>query len=354
MKRTGAGTGFESCVAVRGGSSGATTPAGGPGPKLPAPMPMALRFALRGPALAAGLGLLVAGGPGSQEPRSPPPPHPLGRIPILEYHLVGERDSRWGRSREGFRRDLELLYARGYRPITVAQLVDGAIDLEPGLSPVVITFDDASPGQFRYVARDGGLRVDPTSALGIWLEFGRTHPGWGNRATFCLLPAASAGHAFFGDRGIEGQETAWRFPKLRFLAEQGFELCAHTLWHANLARLSDAGVQEQIARSVLAIDSAVPGYRVRTFALPLGIWPANRALAREGSWRDPKTGRTVRYRFDAILEVAGGPAPSPYAPEFDPLRLPRIQVIGDNLQHELDRLDRDRRRFVSAGPRARR
>jgi hypothetical protein len=282
-------------------------------------------------------------------PAAGPAPGRLGRVPILEYHLVADRDSRWGRSREGFRRDLQLLYDRGYRPVTVAQLVDGTIDLAPGLSPVVFTFDDASPSQFRYLEKDGRLEVDPTSAVGIWLDFAQAHPDWGTRATFCLLPAAAAGHAFFGERGIEGQKTAWRFAKLRFLAERGFELCAHTLWHANLAKQSDAGVQEQIARSVMAIDSAVPGYRVRTFALPLGIWPKNRDLARAGSWRDPRTGKTVSYRFDAILEVAGGPTPRPRTPGFDPLRLPRIQIIGDNLAHELDRLDRDRRHTAGAG-----
>ena len=30
-------------------------------------------------------------------------PNEHGRIPILEYHLVGDKDSRWGRSRERFR-----------------------------------------------------------------------------------------------------------------------------------------------------------------------------------------------------------------------------------------------------------
>jgi peptidoglycan/xylan/chitin deacetylase (PgdA/CDA1 family) len=290
-----------------------------------------------GAAVAAGLaGRLLA--------QSPPVPavKTAGRIPILEYHLIGDADSRWSRSRDGFRRDLQLLYERGYRPITVAQLVDGSFALAPGQSPVVFTFDDASPGQFRYVERNGKLEIDPSSAVGIWLEFARTHPDWAPRATFCLLPAASHGHAFFGERGIQGQATAWRFPKLRDLAARGFELCVHTLWHANLGTLTDAGVQEQIARSVLAVDSAVPGYRVRTFALPLGIWPKNRALARAGNWRDPKTGRVVSYAFDAVLQVSGGPAPSREAPGFDPGRLPRLQVIGDNLAKELDRIEKTR------------
>lgn len=280
---------------------------------------------------------------------APRAPNELGRIPILEYHLITDRESRWSVSREHFRRDLEMLYARGYRPVTVADLVDKKLDLPAGLSPVVITFDDASPSQFRYVEHGDSLVIDSTSALGIWLDFHRTHPDWGNKAVFCVLPGAAAGHAFFGDKDIEGQKTQWRMRKLRFLASQGFELCDHTLWHANLGKYSDDVVQEQIARGQLAIDSAVAGYRVRTFALPLGVWPKNRALAQAGAWRDPKTGRDVRYAFDAILEVAGGPARSPYDPTFDALRLPRVEVFADALERTLDQLDRGDMRYVSDG-----
>lgn len=278
-------------------------------------------------------------------------PNEMGRIMILEYHLIGETEARWERHHQRFRQDLELLYARGYRPITVAELVDGAIDLPRGLSPVVFTFDDASPSQFRYIERpDGSLEIDPTSALGIWLDFARGRPDWRNKATFCMLSGAEAGRSFFGNKGIEGQKTEWRFPKVRFLHEQGFELCNHTLWHANLGRYDDAFVQEQIARGVLAIDSVVAGYRVRSFALPLGVWPKNRELAYRGAWTDPRGGRVTRYDFDAVLEVAGGPARSPRDPAFNPRSLPRVQVYGNELERTLDQLDRSGTRYVSAGP----
>ncbi len=272
----------------------------------------------------------------ARDPARPP------RVPILEYHLITDHESRWSVEREHFRRTLQLLYDRGYRPVTVSQLIDRAIELPPGQRPVVFTFDDASPSQFRYIDQGGQLSIDSTSAIGVWLAFHATHPDWANRATFCVLPAASAGHAFFGDHGVEGQATAWRFRKLQFLVAQGFELCDHTLWHANLGKYSDAVVQEQIARGQLAIDSAVPGYHVRTFALPLGIWPKNRALAHDGSWRDPATGRDVRYHFDAVLEVAGGPARNPADPAFDPLHLPRVEVYGDAVEKMVETLDHTR------------
>jgi hypothetical protein len=276
-------------------------------------------------------------------------PNELGRIPILEYHLIGDKEGRWERSREGLREDLESLYRRGYRPVTVAQILDRKLDLPRGMSPVVIVFDDASPGQFSYIERNGALEIDPQSAVGILLDFSRRHRDWANAAVFCLLSGGSQGRSFFGDTGVAGQKSEWRFPKVRFLARTGFELCAHTLWHANLSTLSDSMVQEQIARGVLAIDSAVPGYNARTFALPLGVWPKNRALAKSGSWRAPRGRRTIHYDFDAILRVAGGPARSPYDPEFDPLFIPRVQVFGNELEKRLDQLERSGTRYISDG-----
>ena len=279
-------------------------------------------------------------------------PNELGRIPVLEYHLIGDKNALYERTRDGFRRDLELLYARGYRPVNMTDVLDRKLDLPKGMSPVVLVFDDASPSQFRYVETNGQLEIDPTSAVGILESFRKAHPDWAPRGVFCMLSGAAAGRSLFGDKGIEGQKSAWRFRKVQWLDEQGYELCNHTLWHANLARYSDEVVQEQIARGQMAIDSAVPGYRVRTFALPQGAWPKNRALAHEGSWTDRKSGKTIRYRNDAVLEVAGGPTRSPFDPEFNPLSIKRVQVIGDSLvARTLDQLDKSGHRYVSDGVR---
>jgi peptidoglycan/xylan/chitin deacetylase (PgdA/CDA1 family) len=275
-----------------------------------------------------------------------------GRIPILEYHVVG--DSSHGMfviTREKFRNDLKLLYDRGYRPITVAQLLDKDFrDVPAGMSPVVFTFDDASPEQFSYVERNGALEIDPTSVVGMWLDFQKEHPDWKSRATFCLLPAAGAGHAFFGDDPKwRGQKKEWRHQKVKWLADTGFELCNHTLWHAQLNKYDDAFVQEQIALGQLAIDSVVPGYRVRTFALPLGKWPQNRELAWRGSWTGPRGKRTVSYSYDTVLEVAGGPVRSPFDPAFDKRSLTRVIVFGNALEKLLNRLDSTKSRFVWDG-----
>lgn len=287
--------------------------------------------------------------PASAPSSSSRTPNELGRIPVAEYHLISDHDALYSRERGHFRRDLEEIYARGYRPVTISQILDRKIDLPRGLSPIVFVFDDASPSQFSYIERNGKLEIDPQSGVGIWLDFRKTHPDWANSAVFCLLPGGAAGHAFFGEKGIDGQKSEWRHPKVKWLHDQGFELCNHTLWHANLGKYSDAVVQEQVARGQLAIDSVVPGFKVRTFALPLGVWPKNRALAKQGSWTDPKKGTVVRYNNEAILEVSGGPTRSPYDPQFNPLSITRIEAIGNDPVRTLDRLEKNGTGYVSDG-----
>jgi hypothetical protein len=277
------------------------------------------------------------------------PANPLGRIPVLEYHVIGgDKNSLYTRTAASYRNDLETAYRLGYRPITISQMLDKDFrDVPPGMSPVVVVFDDASDSQFRYIEQGGKLVVDPTSGLGIWEEFAKTHPGWKPRGVFCLLNGAAAGHNFFGDNPkYGGQKKEWRFQKVKYLADQGYELCDHTVWHARLDKFSDAVVQEQIARNAMGIDSAVPGYKLRTMALPYGIWPKNRPLAWQGSWTDPKTGKTHNYKFDAVLEVAGGPTRSPYDPQFNPKSVNRIEAIGDDIVKTLTRLDQSKTRFV--------
>ena len=270
----------------------------------------------------------------------------MGKVPVLMVHVVADHDAAWTVTEARFQQTLELLYAHDYRPITVAQLIDHRIDVPAGKRPVVFTFDDASPSQFRYIERNGKLDVDPRSAVGRWLDFSRKHPDWKPRATFCTLSGAAAGRSLFGDKGIEGQQTAWRFQKMRFLRDNGFELCNHTLWHANLAKYPDGFVQEQIARGQLAIDSAVPGYKVRTFALPLGVWPKNRALAQKGEWRDPKSGVVTKYNYDAILEVSGGPSVSPFDPAFNKLSIKRYAMAYSYVDTLVARLERNKTGYV--------
>jgi peptidoglycan/xylan/chitin deacetylase (PgdA/CDA1 family) len=264
-------------------------------------------------------------------------PNELGRVMILEYHKIDYPEHRWTRTPENFRRDLEVLYSRGYRLINLNDLLDGRIATPAGTTPVVLTFDDSSPGQFRYVQHNGSVEIDPRSGIGVLEAFIARHPDFGRAATFYVLPGASRPNRLFDQPEYEAR-------KLQYLVTRGYEIGNHTLWHANLGKYDASTVRGQIAGAQEWIQRHVPEYRIRTLALPHGVYP------RDVGWALRGEAKGVAYRHDAILMVAGGAAPSPFAKAFDPVRLPRIQAIDADLGHWLAYFEKNPgERFVSDG-----
>jgi Polysaccharide deacetylase len=291
-----------------------------------------VRLALVGVLLAAAA-LVLASFAGAQML----PANELGRVMILEYHKIDHPEERWTRTPENFRRDLETLYARGYRLQSLNGLLEGRITVAAGMTPVVLTFDDSSAGQFRYLERDGALEIDPRSGVGVLEAFIRDKPDFGRAATFFVLPGAKAPNNLFNQPAHEGR-------KLRWLVEQGYELGNHTLWHANLGKYDEATVRQQLADAQVWVQRHVPDYRLRSLALPHGVYP------RDVSWALSGTARGTTYRHEAILMVAGGAAPSPFARAFDPVRLQRIQAVERDLTYWLGHFERNRDdRYVSDG-----
>ena len=265
------------------------------------------------------------------------PPNELGRVMILEYHKIDYPEERWTRTPENFRRDLETLYTRGYRLLALNDLLDGRINVPAGTTPVVLTFDDSSPGQFRYVARDGQLEIDPKSGIGVLEAFIRERPDFGRAATFYVLPGASRPNKLFNQDEYAGK-------KLQFLVAHGYEIGNHTLWHANLGKYEEPVVRGQIAEAQVWIQRHVPDYRPRTLALPHGVYP------KDVTWAVRGTAKGSSYQHDAILMVAGGAAPSPFARNFDALHLPRIQAVEHDLAYWLGYFEKHPgERFVSDG-----
>ena len=267
----------------------------------------------------------------------PLPPNELGRVMILEYHKIDYPEARWTRTPENFRRDLETLYARGYRLISLGDLIDGRIAVPAGTTPVVLTFDDSSPGQFRYLEGNGTAEIDPKSAVGILEAFTRDRPDFGRAAVFFVLPAADPPNRLFNQPAYEGR-------KLQYLASRGYEIGNHTLWHANLGKYDEAIVRGQIASAQEWIQRHVPDYKIRALALPHGVYPKDVSWALSGSVKG------VTYSHDAILQVSGGPAPSPFSRGWDAMKLPRIQALEAELRHWLVYFERNPgERFVSDG-----
>lgn len=258
-------------------------------------------------------------------------------VPVLMHHrLVAADAGDYDMTPEFFRAELERLRRERYFPVRTIDLVRGDLGRVPaGRTPVVLTFDDSTPGQY---AVDPAGRVDPRSAVGIMLEFTRKYPDFPVAASFYL------------NRNPFGLTGAAIPRALRQLVQLGFELGNHTWSHPNLKTLSAAGAQTEIGRLATMVGQAVPG-SPRTLALPLGVHPRDRRVLAGGG-----TGAAA-YRNEAVLLVGANPSLSPFHRDFDPQAVPRIRCSSSpagggplTMKYWLDQLaEHPERKYVAAG-----
>ena len=157
---------------------------------------------------------------------------PTGTVPVLMYHRLGDKEASMVRTRANFKNDLNRLYALGFRPVTLAEYASNHMKLAPGASPVVLSFDDSHPDQFRLL-EDG--TVDPQCFVGIWLSFAKKHPDFPVRATFFVLPNGP-----FGQKKLAQK-------KMKMLLDWGCEIGSHALSHKSLTKLTDREVMNEFA-----------------------------------------------------------------------------------------------------------
>ena len=259
---------------------------------------------------------------------SPLPPNPKGKVMILEYHKIDYPESRWTRTPENCRNDLARFYDKGYSLIRLEDFLENHIRVEKGRTPIILTFDDSSPGQLRFLPDGkGGYQVDPKCAVGILESFHAAHPDFGLAAIFFVLPAADPPNRLFN-------QPEYTQEKLRYLVRKGFEIGNHTYWHATLSKMSPEGVRRQLALAVKAIQEAVPGYSPKALALPMGIYPKDTSLLLKGSYEG------ISYQNLGVMMVAGGPAVPFVHPSFNPLRIHRIEAIESELNYWLRYFDK--------------
>ena len=233
-----------------------------------------------------------------------------GQIMLLMYHGIGSKEEEWVRTPENFRRDLENLYEKGYRLITLKDYIENNIKVEAGYTPVVITFDDGLQNQFNIIEEKVEKKLDPDCAVGIIEEFKKKHPDFGQ------------GGSFFVYYSNPFRQKELIKEKYDFLIENGYEIGNHAYTHENLGELSAEGVQKALALNVKYTQEYLPGYDVFALALPYGIAPKDEKFqyAISGEYEGTK------YNNRAILRVGSNPAPAPNHIKFDAARLPRIRA----------------------------
>ncbi len=265
-------------------------------------------------------------------------PNELGRVMVLEYHLIGEKEDRWMRTPQNFRKDLQLLYDHDYYPVPVLDLGKGYINVPAGKTPFALTFDDSSAGQFRYITKNGKQVIDPNCALGIMEDFKQKHPDFPLTATFYVLPAIKPSLRLFAQPEFAKQKLEW-------LIKNGYEIGSHSWFHAPLNKLDDATVQEHLSNFVKDIKAFIPNYEVKSLALPLGMHAKNRALEHKGSFENNS------YNHQVVLLVGSASSVSPFEKTFNPLAVERVQA-GDHVlgpEAMIKRFNKNNQQFISDG-----
>jgi hypothetical protein len=241
----------------------------------------------------------------------------LGQVPVLVYHDISGEAGKDSRKPQDLAKDIDFLKSEGFYPVNLRDLASGNIDIPAGMSPVVLTFDDSTIGQYR-ILDDGTL--DPESAVGV-LQAARDAGGWDSKATFYgLIDVASKDHELFGQPDRQQE-------KLRNLVDWGYELGSHTVTNLNLRKADSLQVKKELAESQTKLEGLVGGdYSVSSLSVPSGEYPQDESLLSGGIYNGKP------YAYTSAVTLGGTVSPSPFSTLFNAMRIPRIIVTEGNLQ----------------------
>lgn len=259
----------------------------------------------------------------------------MGQFLVLMYHHFGPEETEWTRTPENFRNDIALLKAEGFYPVNVRDLVTGNIDIPAGKTPVVLTFDDSSSGQYRILDDNS---IDPDCAVAIMQE-AADEGDWVSRASFfCLIDVDTK------DREVFGQEDLKR-AKLANLVDWGYEIGSHTVTHLNLSEASEEEAVKQLAQSQSILETLIgDGYEVTSISIPFGEYPESDSILTSGQYED------ITYGYTAALSLGAVPSLSPFSTDFRPLHIPRIRGSENYITDAINQLKANPQlRYISDG-----
>lgn len=239
-------------------------------------------------------------------------PNEAGQIMVLMYHGITEPEDEWARTPDNLRKDLQTVYDKGYRPISLKNYVSGEITTEAGYTPVVLTFDDGWKNNFDMIKNDKGEWViNPNSAVAILEEFNKKHSDFPLEATFFVndnTPFEQAEHLPY---------------KLKYIVDKGMDVGNHTNTHVNFSAADAQRIQKEISGIVKMVGQNVPSYELNTLALPFGSRPKDKELY---TYLEKGSFEGTSYKNVAILNVGWDPDKSPYHKDFNPLAIHRIRA----------------------------
>lgn len=252
----------------------------------------------------------------------------LGDVPIMMYHGIHnitdneytggnvDKDG-YQRTKEAFIEDLEFYYNSGYRMIRLQDYVNGIIDVEAGLSPIILTFDDGLENNIKVTGLDenGNIIIDPNSAVGVLEDFKKKYPDFNVTATF------------FVNGGLF-QQSEYNEKILNWLVDNGYDIGNHSYSHADFTTISKEKSVQEIGSVYNLLDKYIPGKYVNIVALPFGS-PYDKDHSNfEAILNGIYNGN--EYETESTLRVGWMPETSPFNLNFDKTFLKRVRAWDDN------------------------
>lgn len=274
----------------------------------------------------------------------------LGNVPIMMYHgIVNTTTNKYtggnvdkdgyNRTSHAFYKDLEMYYEKGYRLIRLKDYIDGNINVELGLSPIILTFDDGNENNFKVIKKndDGSLEFDPESAIGVLERFKHEHSDMNVTATFFL------------NGGLCNQKE-YNEDIMKWLVDNGYDIGNHTISHVDFTKIGIEKTKYEVGALYQKLENVIPGKYVNIIALPFGSpykkTNQNYPYIIDGEYEG------LKYHTEGALRVGWEAEVSPFNKSFDPSFLKRIRAYDNNGKEfdiEMNFKLLESKRFISDG-----
>ena len=266
----------------------------------------------------------------------------IGRIPIIMYHSVDEKGGKYdkrGLNIPGttFRKHLDMMVKAGWYPMNARDIyIPEKLQAVPaGMTPVVLTFDDARGSQF-WMKPDGSIA--PNCILGILESYHKKYgEKWPRAGTFFALPKSSYNPTPFWQAGLEAKKCQW-------LVANGYELSNHSFAHKNMAPMNAAQVREAVWGCVRDIRKLAPNATMDTFCVPYGSYPKDKS-----TWGVILNDPQGQYKNLVAFKAWGDESFAPGDKRFNPKEVDRIGVDPGYFEHVFARLEKAGKLYVSDG-----
>jgi len=239
-------------------------------------------------------------------------------VPILMYHEIGEPKEygeRYTVSPDMFKSHLQALNDTDHVLISLDEYVNGVYRLLPKeKKPVILTFDDATEGQFRYKKNKfERYHLDPDCAVAILHDFAKHNPSFRMKGTFFIDIVDKNGYF-----EVPFKQTGLEEDKIKLLLEMGFDIGNHTTDHINMTKSK----LKRINNSSLMLDYVInlikPDYIIDFMAYPYGALPMSE-----------KGYTLIQNNFSYACAAWGGRAPDISSKRFNKYAIPRIEINND-------------------------